>query len=103
MAGKLDIKLINRGNEGELLLSGKLDAQTADDSQIYFDEVSERFDHLILNMAGLTYVSSAGLRVLKHIHLKMHHQGGMLSVKNVNENIMEVFEITGLAGMLNLI
>ena len=103
MAGKLDIKLVNRGDEGELILTGKLDTQTVDDAEDYFDEAARRFDHLILNMADLTYVSSAGLRLLKTIHIKMHKQGGILSVKNVNESIMEVFEITGFAGLLNLI
>ena len=101
MAAKLDMKLVNKGDEGELLLKGKLDTQTAIEAEEYFDEVADRFDHVVLNMADLSYVSSAGLRVLKHTHIKMNKQGGMLSLKNVNENIMEVFEITGFAGLLN--
>ena len=103
MAEKLDIKLINRGEEGELLLIGKLDTQTVTDATGYFEEAAERFDHLILNMAELKYVSSAGLRLLKQIHLQMNKKGGMLSIKNVSEYVMEVFEITGFAGMLNLV
>jgi len=103
MAAKLDMKLVNRGDEGELLMKGELDSQTAVEAEEYLDETSDRFDHLVLNMAELSYVSSAGLRVLKHTHIKMNKQGGMLSLKNVNENIMEVFEITGFAGLLNFI
>ena len=103
MATSLDMKLINRGEEGELLLTGKLDTQTSVEAESYFDEASDRFDHLILNMADLSYISSAGLRILKKTHIKMNKKSGILSLKNVNENIMEVFEITGFAGLLNFI
>ena len=103
MAKRLEVKLVNRGDEGELLLIGKLDTQTSADAEEIFDKLAERYDHLILNMAELKYVSSVGLSLLKHTHIIMQKKGGMLSVKNVNENIMEVFEITGFAGMLNLI
>ncbi|MBE5861542.1 MAG: STAS domain-containing protein [Lachnospiraceae bacterium] len=103
MAAKLDMKLVNRGDEGELLLFGKLDSQTSIDAEKYFEEASDRFDHLILNMAELSYLSSAGLRILKKTHIKMNRKGGVLSLCNVNDNIMEVFEITGFAGLLNFI
>ena len=103
MATKLDVKLVNRGTEGELLMAGKLDTQTAVEAEGIFDEASDRFDHLILNMAELTYISSAGLRILKKTHIKMNKKSGALSLRNVDENIREVFEITGFAGLLNFL
>ena len=103
MATKLDIKLVNRGEEGELLMRGKLDTQTSIEVEEIMEEVSERFDHLILNMADLSYISSAGLRILKKTHIKMNKKGGVLSLSNVDANIMEVFEITGYAGLLNFV
>ena len=103
MATRLDMKLVNRGTEGEILMYGKLDTQTAEEAERYFNEASDRFDHLILNMEELIYVSSAGLRILKKTHIKMNKKGGVLSLRNVNDNIMEVFEITGFAGLLNFL
>jgi len=102
MAANLEIKLINRGEEGEFLLIGNLDTQTAPQAEEHFDAAAERFDDIVINMQDLNYVSSAGLRVLKRIHVKMVKKGGKLTVRNINENIMEVFEITGFAGLLNL-
>ena len=102
MAANLEIKLVNRGEEGEMLLIGNLDTQTAPQAEEHFDAAAERFENLVLNMQDLNYVSSAGLRVLKRIHVKMAKQGGKLTVRNINDNIMEVFEITGFAGLLNL-
>lgn len=103
MATKLDIKLVNKGEKGELLMQGKLDTQTAIEAEEIMEELSDRFDYLILNMSDLSYISSAGLRILKKIHIKMNKKGGVLALSNVNENIMEVFEITGFAGLLNFV
>ena len=103
MAAKLEMKLVNRGDEAEIQMAGKLDTQTSVEAEGYFEEASDRFDHVILNMAELSYISSAGLRILKRTHIKLSKKGGLLSLKNVNENIMEVFEITGFAGLLNFV
>ena len=103
MAAHLGIKLINRGEEGELLLKGRLDSVTSVEAAEYLDVAANRFDHLILNMAELDYISSAGLRMLKHLHVKMQKKLGTMSVKNVNDNLMEVFEMTGFAGLFNFI
>ena len=54
-------------------------------------------------MAELEFVSSAGLRVLKRAHLAMRRKGGVLIAKNVSKAVMEIFEITGFAGMLKII
>lgn len=103
MAAHLGIRLINRGEEGELQLKGRLDTTTAEEASEYFDEAASRFDHLILNMEELDYISSAGLRSMKKLHVKMQKKAGTLSVKNANENIMEVFEMTGFAGLFNFV
>ena len=99
----MDIKLINHGEEGELLLIGRLDTNTAPDAEKAMFSTTERFDTLVLNMEKLEYVSSAGLRVLKRVHVAMRKKGGKLLCKNVGKMVMEVFEVTGFAGMLKFI
>lgn len=96
----MTIKLVNRGTEGELLLDGRLDTTTSPEAEKIFTEVSERFDRVVLNMATLNYVSSAGLRVIKKLHMAMRRKDGQLVLKNVNKMVMEVFEMTGFAGLL---
>ena len=98
----MTIKLINRDTEGELLLEGRLDSSAAQDTAEIFQSQAERFDRLILNMAKLEYVSSAGLRVIKLLHMQMRRKDGELIVKNVNSMVMEVFEMTGFAGLLRI-
>lgn len=98
----MNIKLINRGQEGELLLDGRLDALTAPETDEIFMQVAGRFDRLVLNMRDLEYVSSAGLRTLKRLHMAMQKKGGSLVLTHVRRMVMEVFEMTGFAGLLRI-
>ena len=94
-------KLINRGQEGELVLEGRLDTLTAPEAEEVFNQMAERFKKIVLNMAGVEYVSSAGLRTLKRLHMAMKKKNGSLVLTNVRKMVMEVFEMTGFAGLLN--
>ena len=96
----MNIKLINRGQEGELVLEGRLDTLTAPEADEVFNQMAERFEKIILNMRDLEYVSSAGLRTLKRLHMAMKKKNGSLVLTNVRKMVMEVFEMTGFAGLL---
>ena len=99
----LNLNLINRGTEGELVLIGRLDSNPAVEAEKVIDELTGRFDTLILDMKELDYISSAGLRILKRAYMAMRRKDGRLLLKNVNKMVMEVFEVTGFAGLLQFI
>ena len=96
----MDIKLINRGTSGELILIGRLDANSAPEAEEIFKDMIERFDKIVLNMEHLDYISSAGLRVIKIIHMGMKRKNGELILTKVQKMVMEVFEMVGFAGLL---
>lgn len=97
----MTINLVNRGTEGELLMEGRLDSVTAPEAEAIFEQVAERFDRIVLNFTNLQYVSSAGLRVLKKLHMTMRRKNGELVLTHVGKLVMEVFEMTGFAGLLH--
>lgn len=82
---------------------GRLDSNTSPEAERVVDQLTERFDDLILNMKDLDYISSAGLRILKRAYMTMRRKGGSLKLRNVNKMVMEVFEVTGFAGLLQFI
>ena len=61
----------------------------------------EGVDRLVLDMEGLAYLSSAGLRVILAAQKQMNRQGTM-TVRNVCGTIMEVFEVTGFTDILTI-
>lgn len=98
----MEVKLVNKGTDGELILAGDLDTRTAKDADQLFAQMADRFTNITLNMKDLVYVSSAGLRTIRNLYILLYKKGGKLAVINVNDNVMEVFEMTGLAGLLNI-
>ena len=82
-------------------LAGRLDTTTAPRLETELKQNVSGVEELILDLAGLEYLSSAGLRVLLSAQKVMNRQGSMV-VKNVNEIIMEIFEVTGFVDILTI-
>ena len=91
----MEVNLIKHGNDAELKLNGYIDASNAGDVEKILTDVASQFDNLLLDMAKLEYVSSAGLRAFKRAYVELHRKSGSLSAKNVSKSVMEVFELTG--------
>lgn len=84
-----------------LAIEGRLDTMTAPQLEAEVKADIENATDLTFDFAGLEYISSAGLRVLLSAQKIMNHQGKMV-VRNANETIMEVFEVTGFIDILTV-
>ena len=93
-------KKIN-GEALTLIVSGRLDTQTAPELENELDSVLSDIKELTFDFANLEYVSSAGLRVILKAQKAMNAQGSM-KLTGVNDSIMEVFDITGFLDILTI-
>ncbi len=82
-----------------IAVAGRLDTTTAPLLDKAISEDIADTKHLILDLKGVTYISSAGLRVLLSAQKKMQKIGSM-KVRNVCEEVMDVLEMTGFADIL---
>lgn len=85
-----------------LKISGRLETSTAPELQSVVENELDGVADLWMDLETLEYVSSAGLRVLLAASKKMKARGGNMIVQHVNEEVMEVFEITGFKEILNI-
>lgn len=84
-----------------VLVEGRLDTTTAPQlEQMLKTELGDN-TLLVLDFAQLEYISSAGLRVLLAAQKVMNKQGEMI-IRNSNESVREVFEVTGFSEILTL-
>lgn len=97
----LKIAMSQDGAEYTFLLDGRLDTITAPDLEGKMNEVVDDAKKLILDFAGLEYISSAGLRVLLGAAQAMEDKGDMV-VRNLTQSVREVFELTGFSRMFNI-
>ena len=95
----MNIEMKRNAEETMLEITGRLDTTTATALDKMINEDIEGTKDLILDLKGLEYISSAGLRVLLSAQKKMQKIGSM-KVVNVCETVMEVFEMTGFADIL---
>ena len=93
-------KKINN-NAVTLIVSGRLDTQTAPELEAELDAVLADVSELTFDMTNLEYVSSAGLRVILKAQKVMNTKGS-LKLTGVNDSIMEVFDITGFLDILTI-
>ena len=85
-----------------IALEGRLDTNTAPQLEAELKTSLSGITELELDFSDLEYISSAGLRVLLAAQKTMSRQGKM-TIRNVNETIMEVFEITGFVEILTIV
>ena len=98
----MKMKLIKHGDSAEVLLDGRLDAQSAPDAEKVLLDIAERFQMVELDLAKLEYISSAGLRAFRNFNMAIRRSGKDYKMKNVPKTIMEVFEMTGYIRLLKL-
>lgn len=89
------------GKELKVKITGRLDTMTSPELEKELDNCLDGVEDLIFDFAELAYVSSAGLRVLLSAHKRMKKQGEMI-IQNVNDEVMDVFEITGFVDILTI-
>jgi anti-sigma B factor antagonist len=91
----------SEGKNVTLVLSGRLDTSTAPELEAEVNAVIEGTENLIFDLTELDYISSAGLRVLLSA-LKMMSKQGSMKITNVNESVMDIFNITGFSDILTI-
>ncbi len=97
----LNISKEKNGSDLTLALEGRLDTTTAPELENVVKNELSGVTALVVDMAKLEYISSAGLRVLLSAQKVMNSQGNMV-IKNASEDIMEIFDVTGFTDILNI-
>ena len=91
-------------NEKELTLSvkGRIDTITSKDLDKEINDEIGNFESLILDFTDLEYISSAGLRVLIATQKKLKSENIPFVIKNVDDNVKEIFRMSGFDKILKI-
>lgn len=82
-------------------LEGRLDTTTSPQLEEELRSSMNGIKELVFDFKDLAYISSAGLRVLLSSQKIMNKQGSM-KIRNVNSDIMEIFDVTGFVDILDI-
>ena len=92
-------------NDGELLtvaLEGEVDSTNVGELEKVLGEQLGGVSTLVMDCEKLEYISSAGLRIFLSMQKKMRERGTM-EIRHVNDEVLEIFAVTGLQKLLNII
>jgi len=90
---------IEFNDQGEIAVSGRLDAAQSAKAQEFLDQVA---GECVVNMAQLEYISSAGLGVLLKTHKRLMKGSSGLKLINVSSHINDVFRYSGFDKLFNI-
>ena len=97
----LDINKTPTDTEMVIALKGRLDTLTAPQLEEELNLATEGASCLVFDFTELEYISSAGLRVLLSAQKTMNVKGSM-TVRNVSDEIREIFDVTGFSDILTI-
>ena len=86
-------------DDNVIVLAGELDAHTAPTVEAALADVDDT-DTAVLDMSGLTFIDSSGLRVLISAHRDRAEAGGALHLRNPSRSVQRLLSISGLEGHL---
>ena len=91
-------------NEGTCILfpEGWVDSTNATELEQSVNAYVDDYGTLILDLAGVDYISSAGLRVIVAAHKEMADRGGKFVLRNLNRNVSDIIRLTGFDRKLNI-
>lgn len=101
---KLQLSNRESGNIKVVDMTGHLDTNTAAEAENYISQLIEEqgVSKLLVNLKDLSYISSAGLRVLLATTKKIKGKGGELRLSNLNPVVKEVFDISGFSMIISV-
>ena len=98
----MEIKKEIQGSSLTIALSGRLDAVTSMDLDKELKAVPAGTGEIVFDLQELYYVASAGLRVLLKCYKQMDKQGGSVRFCNIQDQVMEVLEMSGMCDIMHI-
>lgn len=99
-----NMKTTKNYNENELTISveGRVDTITSQELEKEINEELGNFNSLIMDFTDLKYISSAGLRLLIVTQKNLNSTNTPFVIKNVNDNVREIFRMSGFDKILEI-
>lgn len=100
----MEVKINKQDNNTTVVrLEGRLDTPTAQEvNQRLLPVQEDASGTIILDCEELTYISSSGLRVFLTLRKAAAMKGGKVIIRNINDNIRNVFIMTGFLNLFDI-
>ena len=98
----MDISVSYDNSTALVAINGDLDTTTSPEFETLIAPVFEQASTIIFDFTNVGYISSSGLRIMLVSQRKALANGGSLKLRNLNETVRDVFEISGFVTLLDI-
>ncbi|HEY1797886.1 MAG TPA: STAS domain-containing protein [Stellaceae bacterium] len=98
----MDIERDNDGDVAIFRLSGRFDSAAAGFAEGGLGSAVTGTPRLVLDLSGLDYISSAGLRVILVLARKVQQAAGKLALFGLRPTVREVFTVSGFDTIISI-
>ena len=98
----MEINVKKEENTTVIVLEGSINTNTAPAAIEVFKKEASETDNIILDMSGVSYISSAGVRALRILYVQMYQKKGTLKLTGITESVRSVLDMTGLLDVISL-
>lgn len=99
----MQIKILSDNGNVRVCLIGELNSKVAAEQAGELDKVLESADKAIeIDCSELAYISSAGLRFFMHVKRATETQGGSVRLTHLNEDVAEIFRLSGFLNIFDV-
>ena len=99
----MEVKILDQNNEKIAVIAGRVDTVTSSDLEMAVSQVwNEPATTLVFDCAQMEYISSSGLRVVLKAHKQVTAAGGKFILRNLNNDVRSVIDLTGFSRILTI-
>ena len=91
----MEVRKETNGSEMTANIIGRIDINSSPVLASELEVIPKEISTLVLDFSELSYVSSAGLRVIFQLHKKMKEKGGIMVIRNANEFVLDILDSVG--------
>lgn len=91
----MEVRKETNGSEMTANIIGRIDINSSPVLASELEVIPEEISTLVLDFSELSYVSSAGLRVIFQLYKKMKEKGGIMVIRNANEFVLDILDSVG--------
>lgn len=99
----MEIQQYSDASTLNITIIGRLDTMSAPQAESILNEILQTQTHIVCDFEQLDYISSAGLRIMLMLAKKMDQRNGDIQIKNMNDEVYEVFEITAMCDLFDIV
>ena len=98
----MQIEVTPKGQAAIIVIVGEIDGKTAPQAQAELQPVVQQYHPVVLDMSSVTYLSSAGLRMLLLVYRQAAAKEGKVVLVGLSEEIMDTMSMTGFLNFFQL-